>query len=72
LRGEAERRYRELMDIQTLSMDMAQAKVTDQVGTAVLAKSIKGMDEEGAELLKILDSAGPLPEGSGGKVDLLA
>ena len=60
------------MDIQSLSMETAQSKVSDQVATSMLAKSLKGASEEGAELLKLLGPAGPLPEGSGAKVDLLA
>jgi hypothetical protein len=53
-------------------METAQSKVSDQVATSMLAKSLKGASEEGAELLKLLGPAGPLPEGSGAKVDLLA
>ena len=53
-------------------MDMAQSKVADQVGTSMLAKSMKGMEEQGAELLKILGSPGELPEGSGQNIDTFA
>ena len=48
------------MDIQALSMDMAQSKVSDQVGATMLAKSLNGMREQGAELEKLLGSAAPL------------
>jgi hypothetical protein len=60
------------MDIQSLSMDMAQSKVADQVGASMLAKSLKGMDEQGAELLKLLGPVAPLASGSGEKVDTFA
>jgi hypothetical protein len=60
------------MDIQSLSVDMAQSKIQDQVGTTMLAKSLKGMDEQGAELLKLLGPVSPLAEGSGTKIDTLA
>lgn len=53
-------------------MDMAQAKVSDQVGTAMLAKSLRGAEEQGSDLLKLLGPTAPLAEGSGTKVDLFA
>jgi hypothetical protein len=58
------------MDIASVSMDMAQAGVQEQVGTTMLAKSLKGAEEQGAEILKLLGSAAPLPEGSGRRIDL--
>jgi hypothetical protein len=60
------------MDIQSLSMDMAQSKLSDQVGTTMLAKSLGGMQEQGDALLKLLGPASPLPEGSGTKIDTYA
>jgi hypothetical protein len=60
------------MDIQALSMEMAQSKVSDQVGASVLAKSLQGMREQGADLERLLSSAAPLPEGSGQNVDSFA
>jgi len=60
------------MDIQSLSQDMAQSKLSDQVGATMLAKSLKGMDEQGAALIKLLGPVSPLPEGAGGKVDTFA
>ena len=53
-------------------MEMAQSKVSDQVGASVLAKSLQGMREQGADLERLLSSAAPLPEGSGQNVDSFA
>lgn len=53
-------------------MDMAQSKLSDQVGTTMLAKSLGGMQEQGDALLKLLGPASPLPEGSGTKIDTYA
>jgi hypothetical protein len=58
------------MDITSVSMDSAQARVQDQVGTIMLAKGLKGEEEQASDLLKILGA--PLPEGSGRNVDLFA
>jgi hypothetical protein len=60
------------MDIQSLSMDVAQSNISDQVSVSMLSKSIKGMKEQGAELVQLMGSAAPLPEGSGQNVDLFA
>jgi hypothetical protein len=60
------------MDIQSLSMEMAQSKVMDQVGASMLGKSLAGMKEEGAEVVKLMGASAPLPEGSGGNVDTYA
>ncbi|HTX71944.1 MAG TPA: YjfB family protein [Rectinemataceae bacterium] len=60
------------MDIQGVSMDLAQSRLLDQVSVAMLSKSLKGAQEQSGELLKMLSSAAPLPEGSGQKVDLFA
>jgi hypothetical protein len=60
------------MDIQRASMDNAQAKLADQVGTALLAKSLQGMRDQSAALAQLFESAAPLPAGSGGNVDLRA
>ncbi len=42
------------------------------VGMSVLSKSLKGTEERAAQLLKIMETAAPLPEGSGTIVDLYA
>jgi hypothetical protein len=60
------------MDIQGASMESAQARLLDQVGTTMLSKTLKGTEEAAAELLKSLGSVAPLPEGSGSKLDFLA
>jgi len=60
------------MDIQSTSMELAQSKITDQVGTSMLAKSLKGMDEEASDLLKILGPVAPLASESGQKIDTFA
>jgi hypothetical protein len=60
------------MDIQSLSMDMSQSKIADQVGATMLAKSLGGMQDQGDALLKLLGPASPLPEGSGTKIDTFA
>jgi hypothetical protein len=44
-----------------------------QVGTTMLAKGLKGEEQQMSELLKGLGpAAAPLPEGSGQRVDLFA
>jgi hypothetical protein len=53
-------------------MDVAQSNISDQVSVSMLSKSIKGMKEQGAELVQLMGSAAPLPEGSGQNVDLFA
>jgi hypothetical protein len=58
------------MDTQGIGMDSAQSRILDQVATTMLAKGLKGAEEQAAELLKALPS--PLPEGSGTRIDLLA
>jgi hypothetical protein len=60
------------MDITSVSMDTAQSSLLGQVGVTVLAKSLKGEQEQAADLLKGLASPAPLPEGSGQRVDLFA
>ena len=65
-------KYHYCMDIQSLSMDMAQSKLSDQVGTTMLAKSLGGMQEQGDALLNLLGPASTLPEGSGTKIDTYA
>lgn len=52
-------------------MDMAQSKLADQVGVSMLAKSLRGIEEQGADLVKLLEPA-PLAAGSGSKIDLFA
>lgn len=57
------------MDIQSISMGMSQSDILSKVGTSMLAKGLKGAQEEAVDLLK---SLAPLPEGSGTRVDLFA
>jgi hypothetical protein len=59
------------MDISAISMDLTQSNLMGQVGTSMLAKNLKGEQEQAASLLKGLGAA-PLPEGSGQHVDLFA
>ena len=60
------------MDIASVSMNSAQANLQNQVGTIMLAKGLKGEQDQAADLLKILGSPAPLAEGSGQNVDLFA
>lgn len=62
------------MDIAKLSTDLANQSLMDQVGTAVLAKSMDRakIDAEGLALLMNSASLAPLPAASGKNVDLLA
>jgi hypothetical protein len=60
------------MDITAIGANAAQSGLLDQVGTTMLAKGLKGEQEQAADLLKSLGAAAPLPEGSGRNVDLLA
>ncbi len=62
------------MDIQALSMDMAQSSLSQQVGTALLSRSLGDAKEQGQELLKLMASATPAPlaEGSGSAIDVFA
>jgi hypothetical protein len=63
------------MDIQQLSMDMAQTRLQDQVGTKVMSMALGQAKEQSAELLKLMNSSA-LPAFAdpslGQKVDLLA
>jgi hypothetical protein len=63
------------MDIQKLSMDMAQTRLQDQVGTRVMSMALGQAKEQSAELLRLMNSAA-LPAVTdpalGNKVDLLA
>ena len=60
-------------DIQDASTSYAQASLLDQVGTTVLAKSLKGEEAQAAEVLQSLDSnPAPLPADSGTQIDLFA
>jgi hypothetical protein len=57
------------MDTQGIGTEGAQSRILDQVATTMLAKGLKGAEEQASELLKSLP---PLPEGSGSRIDLLA
>jgi len=50
-------------------MESAQTNLLEQVSTSMLAKELKGSQEQAVALLQSLP---PLPEGSGSLVDLLA
>jgi|GEM_PF-2306541 len=51
----------------------APSELLDQVGTAMLAKGLRGAEQQMSDLLKGLGPASaPLPEGSGQRVDLFA
>jgi hypothetical protein len=58
------------MDIASASMISSQANVLDQVGITMLSKSLKGSQQQAADLLKGLGSPAPLPEGFGQHVDI--
>lgn len=60
------------MDIAAASIDLAQNKVADQVGTAMLSKGLKAAEDQAAELVKMMGSPAPLPSDSGQRIDLLA
>lgn len=45
------------MDIQQLSMDMAQTRLQDKVGTKVMSMALGQAKEQSAALLKLMDSA---------------
>lgn len=53
-------------------MSLSQGRLQNQVGVSLLSKSLRGMEEQGAELLKILGSVAPLAEGSGTRIDVFA
>lgn len=57
------------MDISALSMDLSQIQLLDQVGAAMLSKVLDAGKQQAASLL---ESLAPLPEGSGGNIDILA
>jgi hypothetical protein len=63
------------MDIQKLSIESAQTAVKDKVGTALLSKSLDMARADADGLLRLMtrSAAGnaPLPEGSGGAVDIV-
>ncbi|MGO8695562.1 MAG: YjfB family protein [Rectinemataceae bacterium] len=58
------------MDIASASMISSQANILDQVGVTMLSKSLKGTEQQAADLIKGLGSAAPLPEGSGEHIDI--
>jgi len=60
------------MEIASIGMDFAQSNLLDQVGTVMLAKSLKGAQEQATDLLKAIPTSAPLPEGSGQRIDLFA
>lgn len=64
--------YHGCMDIQAISMDSARSNLLDQVGVSMLAKGLKGDQQQATDLLKSLNTAAPLPEGAGTRVDLFA
>ncbi len=60
------------MEIQSIGMDSARSGLLGQVNVTMLSKTLKGEQEQAADLMKVLGSAAPLPEGSGTRVDLFA
>ncbi|MEI6388463.1 MAG: YjfB family protein [Spirochaetota bacterium] len=66
------------MDIQSLSTSLAQSRVADAAGNAMLKKSMSAMGDTGAALAQLFESvasspaSAPLPAGSGTTIDLLA
>jgi len=61
------------MDIQSLSMNMSQAKVQEQAGASVLVKGLEMMKEQGAALEKLLSSVQPILDPNlGQNINLLA
>lgn len=67
-------RYTSSMDIARLSTELAQDSLMNQVGTAVLSKSMDRARSDAEGLALLMDSAAlaPLPADSGKNVDLLA
>ena len=59
-------------DIRGLGSESAQSGIMAQVGVSMLAKSLKGEEQQSSDLLKIFGQPAPLAEGSGTKIDLLA
>jgi len=53
-------------------MDSARSSLLGQVGVSMLAKGLRGDQQQATDLLKSLNSAAPLPEGAGTRVDLFA
>lgn len=43
------------MDIARLSMDIAQSRMLDQVGTKVLDMNLDQMEQQGADLIQMMD-----------------
>jgi hypothetical protein len=63
------------MDIQALSMNMSQGRLMDEVGTAMLGKSLKAAKDQGAEVVQLIQSApspGVLGPGQGTLIDFYA
>ncbi|HUX42784.1 MAG TPA: YjfB family protein [Rectinemataceae bacterium] len=60
------------MDIAAMSTQLAQSKLSDQVGTAMLSKGLKTAEDQASQIMKMLGSPAPLAAGSGQQVDLLA
>ena len=48
------------MDIPSLSMALSQNKILNEVGVAMLSKSLDTMEEAGASLVSTIDSAAEL------------
>lgn len=55
-----------------MSTQLAQSKLSDQVGTAMLSKGLKTAEDQASQIMKMLGSPAPLAAGSGQQVDLLA
>lgn len=63
------------MSIEKLSMELAQDSVKNAVGSALLSKSLDTARTNADGLLRLMETSvpasAPLPEGSGGTVDML-
>ena len=60
------------METPSIGTDSTQSRILDQVSVTMLSKGLKSEQEQADDLLKTLDSATQLPEGSGVSIDLLA
>ena len=60
------------METQNIGSDTAQSRIQDTVAVTMLAKGLKGEQNQASELLKSLGAAPQLPEGSGVRLDLFA
>jgi uncharacterized protein YutE (UPF0331/DUF86 family) len=50
------------MDIQSLSVGMAQNRVQEEAAIRVMSMSVQNMDDTGAEMNRLLESARPVSD----------